>query len=42
MQAGANMIVSGSAVVKSNDPGGVMKKLKTAVELWIPQWPTTT
>ena len=42
VQAGANMIVSGSAVVKSDDPGGVIKKLKTAVESWIPQWPTTT
>ena len=36
------MIVSGSAVVKSDDPKCVMLKLKAAVELWIPQWPTAT
>jgi len=41
VKAGTNMIGSGSAVVKSNDPGGVIKKLITAVESWIPQWPTT-
>ena len=34
------MIVSGSAVVKSDDPKGVMMKLKAVVESWIPQWPT--
>ena len=34
------MIVSGSAVVRSGDPKGVMMKLKAVVELWIPQWPT--
>ena len=36
------MIVSGSAVVKSDDPRSVMVKLKAAVESWIPQWPATT
>jgi len=30
-QAGANMIVSGSAVVKSDDPGNVIKQLRASV-----------
>ena len=36
------MIVSGSAVVKSDNPRSIMVKLKAAVESWIPQWPTAT
>ncbi|XP_065883293.1 ribulose-phosphate 3-epimerase-like [Dysidea avara] len=40
-KAGANMIVSGSAVVKSDDPKTVIMQLRTVVESWIPKWPTT-
>lgn len=36
------MIVSGSAVVKNDDPKGVMVKLKASVESWIPHWPVAT
>ena len=31
-QAGANMIVSGSAVVKSSEPAKVIKQLRESVE----------
>ena len=31
-QAGANMIVSGTAVVRSDDPSQVINELKTAVD----------
>ena len=31
LQAGANMIVSGTAVVRAQDPGAVMTELKTTV-----------
>jgi len=42
VQAGANMIVSGSAVVKNDDPKTVITELRTVVESWIPKsWPTT-
>ena len=34
-QAGANMIVSGSAVVKSPDPKTVIEQLRTSVEKWL-------
>ena len=34
-QAGANMIVSGSAVVKSDKPKEVIDSLRTTTEKWI-------
>ncbi len=34
-QAGANMIVSGSAVVKSPDPAAVIKELREVGEKWL-------
>ena len=36
-QAGANMIVSGTAIIKSPDPAEVMKVMRTAVEKAAPQ-----
>ena len=44
-QAGANMIVSGSAVVKSDKPKEVIDSLRATTEKWIKinfeasQWP---
>lgn len=34
LKAGANMIVSGSAVVKSSDPKAVIDQLRAAVNKW--------
>ena len=35
MQAGANMIVSGSAIVSSHDPKNVIDQLRSTVNKWL-------